>query len=64
MDSTIKAGEGVMWRRFSPRSKRSPWTELNKERCRRLERLGLMTDAGRLLSKKWCAVADDCYGLP
>ena len=36
-----------MWRRFSPRRKRSPWTELNKERCRRLERLGLMTDAGR-----------------
>lgn len=23
------------------------WTELNKERCRRLERLGLMTEAGR-----------------
>ena len=47
IDSTIKAGEGVMWRRFSPRRKRSPWTELNKERYRRLERLGLMTDAGR-----------------
>ena len=47
IDSTIKAGEGVMWRRFSPRRKRSPWTELNKERCRRLERLGLMTEAGR-----------------
>lgn len=47
IDSTIKAGEGVMWRRFSPRRKPSPWTELNKERCRRLERLGLMTDAGR-----------------
>ena len=39
IDSTIKAGEGVMWRRFSPRRKRSPWTELNKERCRRLESL-------------------------
>ena len=47
IDSTIKAGEGVMWRRFSPRRKNSPWAELNKERCRRLERLGLMTDAGR-----------------
>lgn len=47
IDSTIKSGEGVMWRRFSPRRKHSPWTELNKERCRRLERLGLMTDAGR-----------------
>ena len=47
IDSTIKAGESVMWRRFSPRRKNSPWTELNKERCRRLECLGLMTDAGR-----------------
>ncbi|WP_020617743.1 YdeI/OmpD-associated family protein [Paenibacillus daejeonensis] len=33
--------------RLSPRSKRSSWTELNKERVRRLERLGLMTDEGR-----------------
>ena len=27
--------------------KNSPWSELNKERCRRLEKLGLMTQAGR-----------------
>ena len=33
--------------RFTPRTKNSPWTELNKERVRRLEKLGLMTDAGR-----------------
>jgi uncharacterized protein YdeI (YjbR/CyaY-like superfamily) len=33
--------------RFSPRKKRSNWTELNKERARRLIRLGLMTDPGR-----------------
>lgn len=33
--------------RLSPRSKRSSWTELNKERVRRLEKLGLMTDEGR-----------------
>ena len=33
--------------RFSPRRPGSVWTELNKERVRRLERLGLMTDAGR-----------------
>ena len=33
--------------RFSPRKANSPWTELNKERVRRLERLGIMTDAGR-----------------
>jgi uncharacterized protein YdeI (YjbR/CyaY-like superfamily) len=32
--------------RFTPRQKRSNWTELNKERVRRLIKLGLMTDAG------------------
>lgn len=48
IDSTVKrllTGESVQ--RFSPRKPRSAWSELNKERCRRLERLGLMTDAGR-----------------
>ncbi|HSJ37751.1 MAG TPA: YdeI/OmpD-associated family protein [Planococcus sp. (in: firmicutes)] len=33
--------------RFSPRKKGSNWTELNKERVRRLEKLGLMTAQGR-----------------
>jgi len=33
--------------RFSPRKKRSNWTELNKERARRLIGLGLMTEAGQ-----------------
>lgn len=33
--------------RFSPRKKKSNWTELNKERVRRLEKLGLMTPQGR-----------------
>ncbi len=32
--------------RFTPRKKGSNWTELNKERARRLIRLGVMTDAG------------------
>jgi uncharacterized protein YdeI (YjbR/CyaY-like superfamily) len=32
--------------RFSPRKAKSNWTELNKERCRRLIKLGLMTEAG------------------
>ena len=35
--------------RFSPRHRNSNWTELNKERARRLIRLGLMTEAGRRL---------------
>jgi len=43
IDSTGKSG----MRRFSPRSKKSCWTELNKERVRRLEKLGLMTNEGR-----------------
>jgi uncharacterized protein YdeI (YjbR/CyaY-like superfamily) len=34
--------------RFTPRKRRSNWTELNKERVRRLIRLGLMTEAGRV----------------
>lgn len=32
--------------RFTPRRRRSNWTELNKARTRRLIQLGLMTDAG------------------
>ena len=33
--------------RFTPRRPRSHWTELNKERARRLIASGLMTEAGR-----------------
>lgn len=29
------------------KSEKNPWTELNKERVRRLEKLGLMTEQGR-----------------
>ena len=47
IDSTHAVVDGVRMQRFSPRKKKSPWTELNKERVRRLEKLGLMTDAGR-----------------
>ena len=47
IDSVWKKIDGRMWSKFTPRQKKSPWTELNKERVRRLERLGLMTDAGR-----------------
>ncbi|MGF2942936.1 YdeI/OmpD-associated family protein [Enterococcus xiangfangensis] len=32
--------------KLSPRKKKSPWSELNKERCRRLKKLGLMTNSG------------------
>ncbi len=47
IDATFKNVDGQTLQRFSPRKPRSPWTELNKERVRRLEKLGLMTDAGR-----------------
>ena len=47
IDSTHKLINGIRMQCFTPRKKNSPWTELNKERVRRLEALGLMTDAGR-----------------
>lgn len=47
IDSTTKRLEyGVTAQRLAPRRRGSLWSELNKERCRRLERLGRMTDAG------------------
>ncbi|WP_213620454.1 YdeI family protein [Paenibacillus sp. J22TS3] len=42
-----KISDTELAQRLSPRSKKSSWTELNKERVRRLEKLGLMTDEGR-----------------
>lgn len=42
-----KISETELAQRLSPRSKRSSWTELNKERVRRLEKIGLMCDEGR-----------------
>lgn len=47
VDSVLKVVDGTPLQRFSPRKPKSPWTELNKERVRRLEKLGMMTDAGR-----------------
>jgi len=47
IDSTKKTIDGGTVQRISPRKKNGNWTELNKERVRRLEKLGLMTDMGR-----------------
>ena len=48
IDSTTKKiSEEVTAQKLAPRKPKSLWSELNKERCRRMERLGLMTDAGR-----------------
>ena len=42
-----KISDTELAQRLSPRKKNSSWTELNKERVRRLEKLGFMTDEGR-----------------
>ncbi len=48
IDSTVKRlDNGITAQRLAPRKKNSQWSELNKERCRRMEKLGQMTDAGR-----------------
>lgn len=48
IDATVKKMDnGVSAQRLTPRRKGSNWSELNKERCRRMERMGRMTDAGR-----------------
>lgn len=48
IDSTTKKlDNGITVQRFTPRGRNSVWSELNKARCERMEKLGLMTDAGR-----------------
>ena len=47
IDTIRKNINKMNMQKFMPRAKHSQWSELNKERCRRLEKLGLMTDAGR-----------------
>jgi len=46
IDSTKKRLDDVMYQRISPRRKSGNWTELNKERARRLIRIGLMHPQG------------------
>ena len=49
IDSTVKKiAEDITVQKLCPRKAKSNWSELNKERCRRLERFGMMTDAGRI----------------
>ena len=58
IDSTLKKlPDGTNIQKIMPRSIKSHWSELNKERARRMERLGLMTDAGR----KVCPPLDDPF---
>jgi len=46
IDSTNRSIDGYSVSRLSKRSKNTVWTELNKERCRRLIKLNLMTKYG------------------
>lgn len=48
IDGIAKRHGDATAQRFTPRRPRSNWTELNKERARRLIRAGQMTEAGRL----------------
>ena len=48
IDSTTKKlDNGITAQKLAPRRTGSLWSELNKERCRRMEKLGKMTEAGR-----------------
>ena len=47
IDSTYTIINNIRYQRFSPRTKNSPWTELNKERARRLIKLNLMRPEGK-----------------
>lgn len=58
IDSTTKTYDNRIIQRFSPRKKNSSWTELNIERCRRLEKLHLMTEGGREVLPKYVSVKD------
>ena len=52
IDSTLKLIDGILYQRFTPRRKNSAWSELNKERVRRLIKLGLMTKEGKKMLPK------------
>ena len=53
IDSTTKKlDNGITVQKLVPRSKNSIWSELNKARCMRMEKLGRMTELGRNLIPK------------
>ena len=66
IDSIHKNVEGLSHiQKFGPRRKNSHWSELNKERCRRLEKLNLMTSNGRkkFLEAKEFYIDDEILNL-
>ena len=47
IDSTLRNINGELIQRFSPRKKKSHWTNTNIERCIELDKKGLMTEEGK-----------------
>lgn len=47
IDSTLRNIDGELIQRFSPRKKKSHWTETNIERCIELDKKGLMKKEGK-----------------
>lgn len=47
IDSTLRNINGVLIQRFSPRKKSSYWTETNINRCKELDKNGLMKEEGK-----------------
>lgn len=47
IDSTLRNINGILIQRFSPRTKKSHWTNTNINRCIELDRKGLMTEEGK-----------------
>lgn len=47
IDSTLRNLNGVLVQRFSPRKKKSHWTESNMKRCLDLDKRGLMREEGK-----------------
>ena len=47
IDSTLRNIDGILIQRFSPRKKKSHWTERNINRCIELDKKGLMSIEGK-----------------
>lgn len=60
IDSVVKKINNQTYRRFTPRKKNSHWTELNKERVRRLIKTGEMTEYGL----KVCPDLNQTFKIP
>lgn len=47
LETLRKPVDGITMYRFSPRRISCQWSQMDIERCKRLERIGLMTESGR-----------------